>query len=133
MTVCFRLLLRLFFGHALKLLGIGDWSGNHIPAAGPLAQVDQAAAVTAERKLFIRPQHQFAADGTPKRPYFILRHTRLDVTSLANDPRHQVVVVCFCNLTAIESTGHEFLMLAKIVNKQFAVNFWSMHLRAALP
>ena len=107
----------MLLGNALEFLGIVDLCGDHVAAAGPLAQVDGAAAVTAEGEVFLRPQHERTADRTAKRKQFFLRHTLLDVGHLANDARHQIVVMGFSDFAAIESARHKFLMVAKIVDK----------------
>src|SRR6185437_721816 len=51
------LLVRLLFRHALQHLRIGYRSGNHVAAAGPFPQVDQAAALAAEGKILRAGQH----------------------------------------------------------------------------
>ena len=133
MAIGILLLLCLLFGDVFKQLRIVDLGGDHVSAAGPLAQVDSAAAVAAEGEVFLRPQHKRAADRTAKREQLFLRHTKLDDAGLANDARYQIVVVRFTNLTAIESARHKFLVIAKIIDKKFAVDFRSVHFRAAFP
>jgi hypothetical protein len=88
MPVRISLQLRLLLGQVLKQLRIIDLGGDYISAAGPLAQVDGAAAVAAEREVFLRPQHKRAADRTAKRKWLFLRHTELDDSDLTNDARH---------------------------------------------
>ena len=58
--------LGLLLGEVFKQLRIVDLGGDHVAATGPLAQVDAAAAVTAEGEVFLRPQHEGAADRTAK-------------------------------------------------------------------
>ena len=83
-----------------------DLGGDHVAAAGPLAQVDSAAAIAAEWEVFLCPQHERTADWTAKRKWLFLRHTELDDAGLANDARHQIVVVRLGNLAAIKRPGH---------------------------
>jgi len=52
-------------------------TGNYITAAGPLAQIDQAAAVAAERELRITGQHELLTGGTSRRFNALFRHTFL--------------------------------------------------------
>lgn len=133
MTVWVRLLPCLLFRHALQFFRIANRRGDSVGAAGPFSQVDQAAAVAAERKVLTSIHHQCAAGGATKGPYFVLRHKQLDVSVSANDPRHQIVIMRLGNLAAIEGARHEFLVVAKIVDEQLAVNLRSMHLGAAFP
>ena len=79
MVVRILLLPRLLLRQVLKQLRIVDLGGDHISAAGPLAQVDGAAAVAAEGKVLIRPEHKRAADGAAQGNWFFLRHRQLDV------------------------------------------------------
>src|SRR5208282_3405611 len=48
---------------------------NHIPAAGPLAKINQAAAVAAERKVRIRGLGCLPADRASKFDRALARHT----------------------------------------------------------
>ena len=58
--------LGLLLGEVFKQLRIVDLGGDHVAAAGPLAEVDSAAAVAAEGEVFLRPQHERVADRTAK-------------------------------------------------------------------
>jgi hypothetical protein len=107
----------LLFSDVLKQLRIIDLCGDNVAAAGPLSQIDGAAAVAAEREVFLRPQHERAADRTAKRKRFFLRHTELDDSDLTNDARHKIIVMGLSNLTTIESARHELFVVAKIVDK----------------
>src|SRR5262249_6508946 len=51
----------------------------------------------------------------------------------ADDPGHQIVIVRLSDLAAIERSRHEFFVIAKIIDEQFAVNFRSVHLSPAFP
>ena len=126
MVVRILLLPRLLFSKVFQQLRIVDLGGDHIAAAGPLTQVDGATAVAAEGKILARPEHKRAADWATQRNWFFLRHTQLDVGRkptispndlLANDARHHVIVVRLSNLAAIKGARHEFLVIAKIVDK----------------
>ncbi len=46
------LLVRLFFDNALQHFRIGNRRRDHVSAAGPLAQIDEPAALAAEGKVF---------------------------------------------------------------------------------
>jgi len=117
MAVRISLQLRLLLGQVLKQLRIINLGGDHVAAAGPLAQIDGAAAVAAEGEVFLRPQHKRAADRTAKRKWIFLRHTELDDRRLTNDARHKIIVMGLSNFTAIESARNQFLVIAKIVDK----------------
>jgi len=65
-AVAISLLLGLLFGDVFKQFGIVDLGGDHIAAAGPLSQINGAAAVAAEGEVFLRPQHERAADRAAK-------------------------------------------------------------------
>jgi hypothetical protein len=65
-AVGISLLLGLLFGDVFKQLGIVDLGRDYIAAAGPLSQIDSAAAVAAKGKVFLRPQHECAADRAAK-------------------------------------------------------------------
>jgi len=85
MVVGVGLLPRLLLGKVLKQFRIVDLGGDHVAAAGPLAQVNGAAAVAAEGKVLARPEHKRAADGAAQGNGFFLRHTQLDVGRWPND------------------------------------------------
>lgn len=136
---------RLFFRYIFQLFGIVDWSGDHVSAAGPFSQIDQAAAIAAEREVLDRARHQCPAGGAAERLCFLSGHIRLDdqceptipglsrPSHLTNDSCHQIIVMCLCDLAAIERSRHKLFMIAKIVDKQFAVDLRGMHCRPALP
>ena len=60
------LALRLLLGDVFKQLGIIDLGRDHVAATGPFAQINAAAAVAAEWEVFLRPQHERAADRAAK-------------------------------------------------------------------
>ena len=123
----------LFLGHVFQLFRIVDGRRDHIPAAGPLAQINQAAAVAAKREVLIFPQHQGAASGTTQCGSFLPWHKCLDEPALADDARNQVIVMRLSNLAAIKSAGHKLFMAAKVVDEKLAVNLRGVHFRAAFP
>jgi hypothetical protein len=47
---------------------------NHIPAARPFTQVDQAASITAEREIRITGEHKLAAGRAPQTDFTFSRH-----------------------------------------------------------
>src|SRR5581483_530109 len=53
---------------------VGNRSGDHVSAARPLAQVNQAASFGAERELRIAAQHYFLASRAAQAANFLLRH-----------------------------------------------------------
>src|SRR6185437_9652787 len=60
-------------------------------------------------------------------------HTELDERNSVNDLCHQIVFVRFRDLATVEPARVEFFSVAKIVDKQFAVDLRSMHLSSAFP
>src|SRR5579862_8511427 len=58
-----------------SLLRIGYRRGNHISAARPFSEVDNAAAVTAERKIRVGVLNGFFADGAAEFDDTLARHT----------------------------------------------------------
>ena len=127
MVVGISLLPRLLLGQVFEQFRIVDPGGDHIAAAGPLTQIDGAAAVAAEREVLAGPKHKGAADGTTQRNWLFLWHTQLDAgrkptifystIRLANHARHQVVIMRLGNLATIEAARNQFLVIAKIIDK----------------
>jgi hypothetical protein len=68
----FFLLARSLQG--FDVFGIGNRTGDDVPAASPLAEVDEAATVTAERELGLLTQHDFTARRTTKTDGFLSGH-----------------------------------------------------------
>ena len=66
---------RFFCLHIFQFLGIGDRRGDYVCAAGPLAQIDQTAAFTAERRVLVTRKHQRPAGGAAKRTGFLSGHS----------------------------------------------------------
>lgn len=128
-----RIALRTLLRHTLQHFRVVDWRGDHITTAGPLAQIDQPAAVTTEGKKLTPGQHQCAARGAAQGASFLLGHTELDDTKLIGDPRHQIIVVRFRDLATVKFPRREFRAVAKIVDEQLAVNLRRVHLRPAFP
>ena len=58
----------------LQLFRIGERRGDYVAAAGPLAEINQAAAITAKRKVLITGQHQCPASRAPQRTWLLLGH-----------------------------------------------------------
>ena len=54
-----------------------DGRGGHIAAAGPLAEIDQAAALGAEGKLGLVAQNDLAAGGTKQAATFFAGHANI--------------------------------------------------------
>ncbi len=50
----------------------------------------------------------------------------------SDNPGYEVVVVALGDLAAIEFSRFGFAAFGKIIHKDLAINFWSMHGRAAL-
>jgi len=57
-----------------RLVGIERWSAHHVCAAGPLPQVDQAAAFAAERELGVVAQDELLACRTSQAANCFSRH-----------------------------------------------------------
>src|SRR5438876_11249144 len=66
-----------FTGLRIERLGIEDRRRDHVAAARPLAQVDQPAALRAERELRVRAQHQLATGGTTQAGNALARHATI--------------------------------------------------------
>src|SRR5208337_5174764 len=67
----------VFIGIAAFLRHIGDvayWRRDYIGSAGPLAQVNQAAAITAEREILVFRLHLLFAGRALKRDRTLVRH-----------------------------------------------------------
>ena len=65
-------------GELFEEIGVLDGGGDFVVAAGPFAKVDAAAAVGAEREVFVLLEDQRAAGGAAQRFGFRsgrLRHT----------------------------------------------------------
>lgn len=105
------MLLSGFLGQVLDHLRIGNRSRDHIAAAGPLAQIDEAATVAAEGKILIGLENQRPARRAAQRTGFLLGHTALDNLG------YQVVVMSLCDLATIELSGNQAVAVAEIVDK----------------
>src|SRR4029077_4837554 len=55
-------------------VGVGNWRRDHIRATGPLAEINQAAAVAAKRKVCVRGLRRLLADRTPELDGALARH-----------------------------------------------------------
>lgn len=64
-----------FFQH----LRIENRRADAIAAASPLAQVDQSAAIAAEREVRIGAKHKRSARGTAEAKSFLSRHTLFEI------------------------------------------------------
>jgi len=58
------------------LVGVSNGRRNHIGAARPLAQIDNFAAVAAEREVGVVALDSFLADRTPESYSALARHGR---------------------------------------------------------
>src|ERR1039458_5525520 len=58
-------------------VGVGNRRRNHIPAARPLAQIDQAAAVAAKREVGVRRLYRLLADRATEFDQTLARHRRI--------------------------------------------------------
>src|SRR6266480_6463853 len=63
-------------GFAVRIV---ERSGDHVAPADPFAEINQAAAVRAERKIRLSCQQNLAAGGTTERSGLLLRHGRSQV------------------------------------------------------
>lgn len=54
-----------------------DWRRNYVSAAGPLAEVYEAAAIAAERELSVRGLGRFFADGAAEFDCAFARHIEI--------------------------------------------------------
>src|SRR5581483_10254027 len=106
---------------------IGHRRGDHVTAARPFSQINQAAALTAEGKSRLRAQHNLAAGGAAEAANSLARHEHLD------DADHEIVIVRLGHFAAHELAAFERFTRAEIVDEDFAVDFRRMHRRAALP
>src|ERR1035441_106097 len=59
------------------LVGVGNRGRNHVPAARPLAEIDQAAAVTAKREVRVGRLHLLLADRAAEFEGRLARHIGL--------------------------------------------------------
>lgn len=142
-----RRLSRLFFRifrHAISdlLFSIGHGRRDYVRPARPLAQIDGAAAITAERKFGVAALHHFLADGAAKFQIGLARHSEIfqipalpkRLSSRAKrlqNSSHQVIVMRFGNLAAIKLARRKLFVFRKIVHEYLPVDFRSMHRGAA--
>jgi hypothetical protein len=111
---------------------------NHIGPTRPLAQIDCAAAVATERKFSIAVLHNFLADRAAEFKGSLAWHGRSsdaieskERPKKLQNPRHQIIVVCFRDLATIKPTGLRLRLFRKLVHEHFAVDLGSMHRSAA--
>jgi len=57
-----------------SFIGVGNRRRNHIATAGPFAEIDQAAAVTAEWEVGVGGLGRFLADGAAELEGALARH-----------------------------------------------------------
>ena len=108
------------------VFNVGYRRRNHICAARPFAEINQPAAVTAKREVFVVLGDRFLAGGATQFERALAWHRKL-----LDDPGYQIIVVGFSNLTAIKFTDLGLTILREVIHKDFAINFRSMHLRSA--
>jgi len=149
-----RFVLLLFWSPVSdSFLGVGYRRRDHIGAAGPLAQIDNAAAVAAEREVRVAAFHGLLADGTAEFEGTLTRHTvrivagRLALETIRSEMvaqrrfaakngglqnlRHQVVIVRLGDLAAKELARLRLRSLGEVVDEDLAVDFGSVHGGAA--
>ena len=85
-----------------RFVGVGDRRRNHISSAGPLAEIDQAAAVAAKREVRVSGLCRLLADWAAEFDGALARHKRIvEVKGQIVETRTLLVGVIFdlCNLT----------------------------------
>jgi len=116
-------------------------------AAGPFAEIDEAAAVAAEREVGVGALDRLLTDGAAEFDDSLSRHTisivvrrftekrfaecDLSRTKSLQDFCHQIVVVGFGDLAAIELAGHHCHFFGDVVHEDLAVDLGSVHGSAA--
>ena len=125
--------------------GVEDRRADLVDAHGPLAEIDLAAAVAAERKVLVFGRTSMPQVGQRRSfaDFFLARAMRLlhcpqskKVQSIADresDTGHHVVLVGLGDLGAVEAAGFERFQIAEVVDVDLAVDFRRVELGAAFP
>jgi hypothetical protein len=81
-----------------RFFGIVDRRRNYVSAAGPLAEVYEAAAIAAEREVSVRGLRRFFADGAAEFDCAFARHIGIgEVRGRIADLRKPWAGFEFCN------------------------------------
>jgi len=68
-----------------RFFGVGDRGRNHVGAAGPLAEIDKATALAAEREVGVGGLYRLLADRAAEFDGAFARHSRIAETFLASN------------------------------------------------
>jgi hypothetical protein len=120
-------------GRALELLliqifqdlRVENGAGDAVCPAGPLSQVDQPASIAAERELLVGPGDRFATRGATQ-GFGRARHKLTDASD-------EIVVMRLGDLAAHELSGFELVLIAEVIDEEFAVDLGCVHFGAPLP
>jgi hypothetical protein len=147
-AVSFTALSSLLFVHifgrtdAELFLGIRNRRRNYVLAACPLAEINGAAVIAAEREVGVAAFHSFLADRAAEFQSSLARHgseltdsvkvrtARTDPGQLKNS-RYQIIVVRFGDLATIKLSRARLFSIRNIVHKNLTVDFRGVHASAA--
>ena len=130
-------MIPVLFAVLQDFLGVGHGGRHHVAPTGPFPQIDGSTSWAAERELRDAVLYLFLADRTAELDRALARHERYfrgrqtrGIAAFLNELCHNIVIVRFCNLAAVELSRRGLEFFRNIIDEHLAVNFRSVHLSA---